>query len=176
MPQHEIIALAFDPGSRRVGYGVIAGSGSRNRCIAAGCIDIRNDSESESLKEIFAECSRLLLRYKPDIVAVEKLYFAKNQKTALQVAQARGVILLACEQSGARIEEPTPNEIKLALTGYGNADKHAVAKLVGQELTLDLKKNRLIDDATDALASAITAIMKARFRKKTEGTAPRRKG
>ena len=86
-------------------------------------------------------------------MAIEKLFFAKNTKTALAVAQARGVILLATKERGIRIKEYTPNEVKLGVTGYGFADKKAVLKMV--RLILRKQNLKVIDDASDALALAI---------------------
>lgn len=95
------------------------------------------------------------MKHKPDVLAIEKLYFAKNQKTALAVAQARGVILLAGKEHGLRIREYAPNEVKIGVTGYGAADKKAVLKMV--RLILKRPDLSVIDDASDALALAILA-------------------
>jgi crossover junction endodeoxyribonuclease RuvC len=89
------------------------------------------------------------------VVAIEKLFFAKNQKTAIAVAQSRGVVLLATKEQGIRIKEYTPNEVKLGVTGYGFADKKAVLKMV--RLILNKGDLKVIDDASDALALAIFA-------------------
>jgi crossover junction endodeoxyribonuclease RuvC len=147
------IALGIDPGSRRIGYGVVRADGSNCVYIAAGILTIKSADDASAIAETKKGMDRLIKKYKPEVVAVEKLYFAKNQKTALSVAQARGVILLSARECGIPIREYTPNEVKLGVTGYGFADKKAVLKMV--RLILGKQNLRIIDDASDALALAI---------------------
>src|SRR6202035_2115858 len=113
------------------------------------------NDDSGALAEAKKEIDIIIKKYQPEIVVVEKLYFAKNQKTAIAVAQARGVILLAIQENGIELRECTPNEVKLGVTGYGGADKKAVLKMV--KLILGKHDLDVIDDASDALALAILA-------------------
>jgi crossover junction endodeoxyribonuclease RuvC len=150
-----MIAIGIDPGTRRVGFGVILQEGTEAIFVEAGILPIRSSDEPGALREIKQALDALIKKHAPDVLAVEKLYFAKNQKTALAVAQARGVILLVAREQKLRIREYAPNEVKAGVTGYGSADKKAVLKMV----RLILKKPELsvIDDASDALALAIMA-------------------
>jgi crossover junction endodeoxyribonuclease RuvC len=150
-----MIALGIDPGTRRVGYGVILQENHEAIFVEAGMIPITSTDNAGALHEIKKSLDKLIAKHQPDVVAIEKLFFAKNQKTALAVAEARGVILLAIREHGVRIREYAPNEVKLGVTGYGSADKKAVLKMV----RFILKKPDLavIDDASDALALAILA-------------------
>lgn len=150
-----MISLGIDPGTRRIGYGIIEKEGNELRYIAAGILKIRSTEDAKALAETKKEMDALIKKYKPKAFAIEKLFFAKNQKTALAVAQARGVILLAARENGLTIQEYTPNEVKLGITGYGFADKNAVLKMV--RLILGKNELRVIDDASDALALAILA-------------------
>lgn len=148
-----MIALGIDPGTRRIGYGVVDSQNGTAKFVSAGLFKITATEDVAALEETKREIDRLIAEYKPDVVAIEKLFFAKNQKTAIAVAQSRGVILLATKECGIRIKEYTPNEIKLGVTGYGFADKKAVLKMV--RLILNKNDLKVIDDASDALALAI---------------------
>ena len=153
--RREITALGIDPGTRRVGYGIVRGEGGTLTFITAGILKISSTDDASALRETKEEMGRLIKKYKPDVLGVEKLYFAKNQKTAIAVAQARGVILLAAKEEDITIKEYAPNEVKLGVTGYGFADKKAVLKMV--RLILGKPGLKVIDDASDALALAIIA-------------------
>jgi crossover junction endodeoxyribonuclease RuvC len=148
-----MIALGIDPGSRRIGYGVVDAKNGTASYVAAGIFSIKTKDDVSALEETKKEIDRIINKHQPDVVAVEKIFFAKNQKTAIAVAQARGVVLLAAKECGVRIKEYTPNEVKLGITGYGFADKKAVLKMV--RLILGKKDLKVIDDASDALALAI---------------------
>ena len=150
-----MIALGIDPGTRRVGFGVVEKNFGDIRFVAAGLLNITSSDDIAALLEIKSETSRIIKKFKPDIFGIEKLYFAKNQKTAIAVAQARGVLLLAAAEAGIPIKEYAPNEVKSGVTGYGSADKKAVLKMV--QLTLGKHDLKVIDDASDALALAIMA-------------------
>jgi crossover junction endodeoxyribonuclease RuvC len=145
--------LGIDPGTRRIGYGIVHKENADLRFVAAGILDIESDDDISALAETKKGIDALIKKYKPDAVAIEKLYFAKNQKTALAVAQARGVILLAACEQGVLIKEYAPNEVKLGVAGYGFADKKAMLKMV--KLILGKHDLKVIDDASDALAIAI---------------------
>jgi crossover junction endodeoxyribonuclease RuvC len=159
--------LGIDPGTRRVGYGWITKESGQLKLKEVGLLPITAKTDPEALVEIKQSLDKLLAKISPDIVAVETLFFSKNQKTAMSVAEARGVILLACAEYQDKnqpqmLREFTPNEVKSVCTGNGNADKIAVAKMV--KLMLKTPDLKVIDDATDALAIAICAAQKEKFR------------
>ena len=152
-----MIALGIDPGSAACGFGVVATDGPNLRFVDAGTV--RTDpllTESARLAELEAALDRLVADHHPDRVAVERLYFQRNVRTAMAVGQARGVALLVAARHGLPVTEPTPNEVKLAVCGNGAADKRQVAVMVSRLLGVPL--NGASDDATDALAVAIGAL------------------
>jgi len=150
-----MIILGIDPGSRRVGYGIIQRVSGKATMLAAGILPVQSSIESGALLEIVAGLNKLIVEFKPEVVALERLFFSKNQKTGMQVAQARGAILTALATHGLKIEEYSPNEIKMSLTGYGLADKRAVLKIV--RIILNEPELKVLDDASDALALALIA-------------------
>ena len=150
-----MITLGIDPGTRRIGYGVVRGEGGALSFVAAGILTIKSSDDAPALQETKTQIGTLIKKYKPDVLGIEKLFFAKNQKTAMAVAQARGVILLAAQEAGIPIKEYAPNEVKLGIAGYGFADKKAILKMVC--LILRQQGLKVIDDASDALALAIMA-------------------
>jgi crossover junction endodeoxyribonuclease RuvC len=161
MPRNQLkpsIYLGIDPGTHRVGYGAIRADGGKFTLLEQGLIEKKEKGYAASqLPLVYEGVKGLIDRIKPDEVAVEKLFFSKNQTTAMAVAEARGVILLAAANAGIKIREFTPNTVKQSVSGYGSADKKAVLKMVS--LILGLKDFRPIDDASDALAIAITAAL-----------------
>lgn len=150
-----MIILGIDPGTQRVGYGAIKAMGNKLSFLDAGILRVDSKDSTRALLEIKQEMDRLIAHHRPEAVAVERLYFANNQKTALTVAQARGVILLSALEQEVQIIELSPTEIKTGLTGYGSSDKKAVLKMV--RLILCEPSLEMIDDASDALAAAIVA-------------------
>ncbi len=148
-----MIALGIDPGTRRIGYGVVECNGPDIVYVAAGILTITATDDVPALEETKKGIDALIKKYHPDVAAIEKLFFAKNTKTALAVAQARGVILLAIKERDVCIKEYAPNEVKSGVAGYGMADKKAVLKMV--RLILGKQDLKVIDDASDALALAI---------------------
>ncbi|MDD5430981.1 MAG: crossover junction endodeoxyribonuclease RuvC [Candidatus Pacebacteria bacterium] len=155
-----MIVLGIDPGSTRIGYGVISG-GKKLSLVDYGTIEIKRKESKKLIAEAAEKLSDLIKKHKPEIIGIEKLYFSKNVKTAMEVAQTRGALILEISKHNILMKELSPSEIKLAVAGYGLADKGAVAKMVG--LLLGLKKEELkgYDDATDALATAIAAVNNA---------------
>ena len=147
--------LGIDPGSRRIGYGVIEKSGSELTLLAANLFKIKSKDDMGALLETKQEIDKLIKIHKPDLLAIEKLYFAKNRKTGLEVAQARGAVILSALEHKIKIKEYAPNEIKMNLTGYGFSDKKAVAKMV--RLILKKPDFEVIDDVSDAVGIAIVA-------------------
>ena len=108
----------------------LKGFGAASKFIDAGILPILSKDDISALEEVKKGIDALIKKHRPDVVAIEKLFFAKNTKTALAVAQARGVILLAIKERGVRIKEYSPNEVKSGVAGYGFADKKAVLKMV----------------------------------------------
>ena len=152
-----MIALGIDPGTRRIGYGVVEKKKDNTlRFVAAGILKIESSDDTVALAETKKSIAGIIKKYKPGIMGIEKLFFAKNQRTAMAVSQARGVLMLAAYEAGLTTKEYTPNEIKLGVTGYGFADKKAVLKMV--RLLLGKNDLKVIDDASDALAGAIMAV------------------
>lgn len=148
--------LGIDPGSSRIGYGLIEkGAGQKLALLDYGVIEISPRLPKEKMLAVGRRMKELVSSMQPDIAAVETLYFSKNQKTAIEVAGARGVILYVLQDEGVEIVEYGPGEIKAAVAGYGNADKQAVAKMV--KMILNITELVGHDDASDALAVAITA-------------------
>jgi crossover junction endodeoxyribonuclease RuvC len=152
--------LGIDPGSARIGYGVVNESKSKFQYIDAGLLKIFSKDKNERLADLGASFSSLLKKEKPDLISMEKLFFCKNLKTAIEVSQSRGVLTFLAIKSKIPLLEFTPSEVKSIITGYGNADKKAVARMVEKILNMDKIGGH--DDVTDALAIAITA----GFRKK----------
>lgn len=154
--------LGFDPGTATTGYGVVEGKGTRLTHISHGIITTpANQPFGARLKFIFEECGRLIETYHPDAVAIEKLYFSQNVTTGIAVAQARGVIALACELAGKPIGEFSPLEVKNAVVGYGKATKQQVQNMV--KILLSLEDRPRPDDAADAIALAICQIHAGKF-------------
>lgn len=149
-----MIILGIDPGYGITGFGVIEKLSSGVRCLDYGVIETpKNETLPVRLAMLYESLVALIKKYKVDEIALEELFFAKNTKTAIQVAEGRGVIALACIQHCGRIFEYTPMQVKLALTGQGRAEKTQVEFMVKAILGID-KKIRP-DDASDALAIAL---------------------
>lgn len=148
-----MIILGIDPGTAATGFGIIKKS-AKLKLIEYGCIKTAtNLTTAERLKEIHNQLNSLIKKHKPDMVAVEDIFFFKNLKTAVKVSQARGVILLTAAKSKIPIFECTPLQVKQATTSYGRAEKIQVQKMV--KTLLNLKEIPKPDDAADALAVAI---------------------
>lgn len=149
-----MIILGIDPGYAIVGIGVIEHKGNRFRTLEYGAITTKAGIDTPlRLKKIYQEIKLLIEKYKPDAVAIEKLYFNSNQKTAIDVAQARGVLVVAAVNFDVPVYEYTPLQVKQAVTGYGRADKHQIQSMVKMMLRLNVIPKP--DDAADALAIAI---------------------
>jgi len=152
------VVLGLDPGFGRLGYAVLGGSKNSPQIIKFGCIETSNKNlHSDRLLTIKQSLLVILKKYQPSSVAIEKLYFSRNVKTALQVAEARGVLLITTAEAGYRIQEFSPQEVKLAATGQGNADKLQVQKML--KLMFKLDKVPKPDDAADALALALCGLL-----------------
>jgi len=148
--------LGIDPGSGIIGFGLIIKE-SNPKLIDAGVIRTTiGDSDASRLLELYESMKELVQEFKPDVASVEKLFFAQNVTTALPVAQARGVILLALAEEKIPIYEYTPLQIKMAMTGYGRATKAQKQEMV--RVQLGLKNKPKPDDCADALAAALTHV------------------
>ena len=151
-----MIVLGIDPGTAALGYGIVESRSGRLRMLDAGCLETKPDASLPvRLLAIHALLDELIALHKPDLVAVERLFFSRNVQTAFAVGQARGVVLLAAAQAEVPVREATPSEVKLAVTGFGRADKDQVGRMVAVCLGLESAPRR--DDTADALAIAIWA-------------------
>ncbi len=147
--------LGIDPGSGTIGFGLVDGSGRTPKMIDGGVITTtKGADDAVRLLELYESLKELIAELNPDVAAVEKLFFVQNITTGMQVSQARGVILLALIEHALPIYEYAPNEIKMAMTGYGHAKKAQIQEMV--RVQLGLKKKPTPDDAADALAVALT--------------------
>lgn len=156
--------LGIDPGSSRCGWGVIDITEDKGQpvWVAHGCIETEKTLEAcEKLNRVFNDIISLVQQYQPDQVSLELLFMFNNQKTVMRIAEARGVILLACAKSGLALQtfEYTPMQVKLAVTGYGRSDKKQVMEEVINALhplrNISSGKKDGFDDAADALAVAM---------------------
>lgn len=145
--------LGIDPGTTRAGFGLIESSGSSIALLDSGLLEVTSKDAHRRLADLAESYEQLLRREQPDLVAFEKLFFSKNVKTALDVAQARGVLLLVTAQHDIPFLEFTPSEVKSHIAGYGSADKQAVATMV-KRIT-GVREISGPDDVTDAIAIAI---------------------
>lgn len=153
--------LGIDPGTGILGFGVIDAAKGKAKLVDGGVIrtPVKED-DAVRLETIFDELTAIIKETKPEAMSVEKLFFAQNVTTAMTVAQARGVVLLAGKQAKLAIYEYTPLQIKQALTGYGRAEKKQIQEMV--RVILNLKEVPKPDDCADALAAAITHSMTMR--------------
>ncbi len=151
------IVLGIDPGLGRMGYAVLTGTLSQPQILTVGCLETSNKlTHGQRLLALSSGVQNILKQFKPTSIAIEKLYFSKNVKTALQVAEARGAIMLELTREKCPVIELSPQEVKLAATGIGNADKLMVQKML--KLIFKLNMVPKPDDAADALAVALCGL------------------
>lgn len=163
-----MIILGIDPGFGRVGWGVVERINGNWTYVAHGCIETFKDKTFlERLEQVSSELTQVIEEYKPGYSAVEELFFYKNAKTVIDVAQARGVILHTLSQQNVPIMELTPLQVKQAVVGYGKAEKSQVQKML--KILLKLDKIPKQDDAADALAVALACSSQINFQKKLKG-------
>lgn len=162
-----MIILGIDPGVEKTGCAVLNKTNNQEDLIYSTCVVTnKKDDHEKRLLFIGETLKKIISKHKPEIVAVEKIFFTTNQKTAIKVSEARGVVLYLAALSGARIVEFTPLEVKIALTGYGKADKNQVKKMV--KIILKKEKMPKNDDEVDAMAVALACSSQAgRFRLST---------
>jgi crossover junction endodeoxyribonuclease RuvC len=152
-----LIVLGIDPGLATVGYGIIEQKGNRLFLLEYGAITTeRSLSFPSRVCEVYDGVEYLTKKFKPDAIAIEELFFSKNVKTGMQVAQARGAALIAAAKYSPALYEYTPLQVKQAVVGYGRAEKQQVQQMVKVLLKLDAPPKP--DDAADALAVAICHI------------------
>jgi crossover junction endodeoxyribonuclease RuvC len=155
-PKKTIRVIGIDPGIERTGIGIIDITEAQASLVFVDCImTSKTHTQQERLLELKKTFIRILKKYKPQHAAIEKLFFSSNVKTAMHVSEARGVILTELESAHIPTSEWTPQQIKQHVTGYGKADKQQIQKLVCAILKLTVVPKP--DDATDALAVALTA-------------------
>ena len=149
--------LGIDPGYERLGIAVLGKEkGGKEHVIFSGCFKTSAKLEfCERLALLGAEVKKVIKKYSPDVISIETLFFEKNQKTAMHVAEARGVVVYEAACAGLTIFEATPLQVKMATTGYGKADKTQIIKMV--QMLVEVDKNKTSDDELDAIAIALTA-------------------
>lgn len=157
--------LGIDPGYDRVGWGIVQSDGPTFTVVAYGCIQTaKSDPLIERYRQIDRELEHIVVTYQPTDAAIESIFFAKNQTTAMHVAEARGVIISCLFRHQLGYGEYTPLQIKQAVTGFGKADKAAVEKMIRLQLKLNQAggagaskdQAKVLDDALDALAVSLT--------------------
>ena len=148
--------LAIDPGYDRLGIAILEGDPSRPTLIWSDCVTPDKGAPEERLAQVSLAVTAAIREYTPDVLGIETLFFSINKKTALKVAEARGAILAAAGITLLPVIECSPQQMKLAVTGYGGATKAAVAIMVPRLLTLPEKKR--LDDELDAIAIGITVL------------------
>jgi crossover junction endodeoxyribonuclease RuvC len=157
--------LGIDPGFDRVGWAILQTAGDKIIKIAYDCIQT---SAKQSLfnryQQIKQQLNQIIKQYQPQILSIESLFFYNNQKTAMQVSEARGIIISSCLDHNLKIFEYTPLQIKQTATGFGKADKKAVEKMIRMHFKLS-PKEKIIDDAIDALAVILTHQIRSKNQK-----------
>ncbi|MBX4211694.1 MAG: crossover junction endodeoxyribonuclease RuvC [Candidatus Yanofskybacteria bacterium] len=148
-----MIILGIDPGTTIIGYGVVEHSNNTMRGLAYGVIRNPGKDKLADMKSTTQELAKLIQAHNPDAMAIERLYFSNNQKTAMAVSEMRGVILLTAALHDLSVQEFTPLQVKQFVSGYGGADKKQVQNMV--RLILNIKEDIRPDDAADALALAM---------------------
>jgi crossover junction endodeoxyribonuclease RuvC len=155
-----MLILGIDPGTATTGFGVIRVEKEKYDVIDFGLIETdKNGTPGKRLELIHKEMTKLIRKYEPDVMAIEKIFFARNAKTAIRVGQALGVMLLSASKLGIDIEEYAPGRIKKIVTGDGRADKKTIQKYVRKELGAKVRskkgKKTHFDNAADGLAVAL---------------------
>ena len=154
--------LGVDPGFGRCGLAVVEKEGGRERVLFSMCIETEATSSfPERLVTIVETCSSIIEKHRPHAMALERLYFNSNQKTAMQVSEARGALIYCAARAGLSIHEYTPGQVKAATAGWGRSDKQAVERMVGLLTGISTKAMR--DDEVDAIAVGLTHLAHTRM-------------
>ncbi len=157
-----MIILGIDPGTAETGYGLVSCLRHRPKIVACGQIETASDREDAyRLLMMEKEIRKLIRQHQPDVLAIESIFFFQNRRSALAVSQMKGIVLLAAEKHKLPVYEFSPLEIKLAITGWGKADKEEMRLAVQQLFTL--KENSYSDHTTDALGAAACFLIKNKF-------------
>ncbi|HEX6977491.1 MAG TPA: crossover junction endodeoxyribonuclease RuvC [Patescibacteria group bacterium] len=162
-----MLILGIDPGTATTGYGFIQDEGPNDfKVVEWGLIETDKETEpSMRLHEIYSQMNDLILKFKPDVLIMEKVFFATNAKTVIRVGQAQGVILLCAAKAQVKVFEYAPGTIKKIISGSGRANKKemqkAVRKILGPKVRSEKHKKTHFDNAADALAIAVTHIYKS---------------
>jgi crossover junction endodeoxyribonuclease RuvC len=157
--------LGIDPGIGRMGWGVIETQGSKIMPLGYGCVETTPNSDvSDRLLIVSDQTEKIINEFKPDVLSIEELYFGTNAKTAFSVGQARGVVLLCAAKKKIPAEVYNPMEVKVAVTGYGKAEKNQIGQMV--KVILGLESIPKIDDTSDALAVALAHAFSAKLKSK----------
>jgi len=154
--RRSIRVLAIDPGYDRLGIAVVEGDSSRPTLLWSDCVIPDKGTSAQRLSCVSNAILEVIKEYSPDILAIETLFFSINKKTALKVAEARGAILAVAGNNLIPVMECSPQQVKLAVTGHGAADKKAIANMI--PLLISIPKKKRLDDELDAIAIGITAL------------------
>lgn len=147
--------LGIDPGYARTGWAALEVRGQKLEVRSFGCIETSKKTDPQDrLADVYRQVCALIKKYKPDALAIEELFFTNNAKTAFKVGEARGVIILAGAMQKIPVFSYTPLQVKIAVTGYGNADKTQVGRMI--KAILKLKEMPKLDDTADAIAVGLT--------------------
>jgi len=157
--------LGIDPGTARMGYGIVDSPSERSKrdserlsCVSYGCLETKKgEVAGERLHVLEKGLLRLIKDYKPQVMAVETLFFSKNNKTVMSVSEARGVVLLVAAKRKLPVYEYSPLQVKMVISGYGRADKKQIQQMISK--TLHLSETPEPDDAADALGVAVTCFI-----------------
>jgi len=148
-----MVILAFDPGIGRTGYALFELAGKIY--LHSGMIETaKTEKKKDRLLRIFNRCERLIKKYRPQLVVLETLFFFKNQKTVIEVAQAQGTIITAAAKNKLMVASLSPSQIKETITGYGQADKKSIKKML--QMITDINLDGMVDDEIDAIACGLT--------------------
>ncbi len=154
--------LAFDPGFERLGAAVVEKNSGTDILVHSECVRTSaKDPFPTRLQQIGAAAEALIEQFKPDAVALEEIFFGKNEKTGVQIAEVRGMLTYIALSRGLTVYDYTPLEVKIAITGYGKSDKTAVAAMVPRLVRLPLRKR--LDDEMDAIAVGLTCLASIRM-------------
>lgn len=161
MPHKVQRVLAFDPGFERLGVAVVEREGGKEKLVHSECVRTSASLPfHKRLGELGVAAQALIARYKPDAVALEEVYFAKNAKTAMKIAEVRGVLTYLTTVEKLPLFEYTPAEVKVAITGYGKSDKKALALMIPRLVRMPERKR--LDDELDAIAVGLTCLAATR--------------
>ncbi|MBI2082795.1 MAG: crossover junction endodeoxyribonuclease RuvC [Deltaproteobacteria bacterium] len=158
--------LGIDPGSTITGYGIVEKDGARFRHVDNGLVRVSPSSPfAKRLQDIFSRIRQIIRELKPDVMAIEEVFFAKNPMSALKLGESRGVALLAAAEHELKVYEYSTREVKQAITGYGQATKDQIQKMVRQLLNLP---EVATEDASDALAVALCHLQSSKMKELLE--------